>query len=267
MKVSIEVQGIDELARKLNGAQKQVRFAASGALNDVAFSVMRKGREKMGQIFDRPTAWTLRSWYVRKRATRDDLAAMVGLSDYTGGGRISLGGPDKKLHHHFFGRSRSRKGLEMHLQSRGLMKSGEFLVPGAGARLDSHGNVSRGQVAQIVSQLKIGENSESWATSSKRSRGNVSRAGRIFWSAGPEGAVTGYTVKGGEPVAIRSRASRLPRGIWIAKGGTLRALFIVVDRVLYRKIFDLDEFGARIMRSEFEPAFAIRWARALESAR
>ena len=40
-----------------------------------------------------------------------------------------------------------------------------------------------------------------------RSRRNVARAGRIFWSAGAEGAVTGYTVKNGEPVAIRSGAS------------------------------------------------------------
>ncbi len=267
MQVTVKIEGLDALTRTLKSAERQVRFATSDSLNDVAFSVMRQGRDKMREIFDRPTPWTMRSWYVRKRATRDDLVVSVGLSDYLGGGRIGLGGPDKKLHHHFFGGSRSRKGLEMYLQSRGLMKPGEFLVPGAGARIDSYGNVSRGQIAQIMSQLKLGNDPSSWSSGSARSRRSVARAGRIFWSFGASGGVTGYTVKNGEPVAIRSGTTRLPRGIWVAKGGGVKAIFIVVHRAHYRKLFDLDEFGARIVRREFEPAFAKRWARAMETAR
>ena len=45
------------------------------------------------------------------------------------------------------------KASERNLRARGILPAGMFVVPAEGARLDQYGNMSRGQMIQILSGL------------------------------------------------------------------------------------------------------------------
>jgi len=246
--ISLKVEGFDQALEAIRNGEKHARFVTMRAMNDLSFTLMREGRTKLTEIFDRPTRYTTSSWFVRKKATKDDLHVEVGMTDYLSSKRLSEGGPDKKLYHHFYGGERSRKGIEMHLQRRGLLNRGEWLVIGKGARTDAYGNISPGQIAQIMSQLGLSD-STSRSTNSTRSRRNVARAGRFFWSPG-----TG-------------RTAHLPRGVWQVTRGGIKPILIVVSATRYRKRLDLDAFGAVIVKRDLDALFAKHWARARATER
>jgi len=102
-----------------------------------------------GRVFDRPTRRTLDSTWI-KAATPQNLEATLKIKDDA----ISL--PNKHiswLGHHIAGGGRVSKRSETLLRQRGILASDEYIVPGAKARLDGHGNISRGQMQQILSRV------------------------------------------------------------------------------------------------------------------
>ncbi len=253
--IRLDMTGMDAAIRAIQNGEKHARFVTMRAMNDVAFTIMREGRARMQQIFDRPTNYTTKSWFVRKKADKKDLTAAVGMTDYMSDKRGT--GPDRKLWQHFAGGKRSRKGLEMRLQAKKWLGSSEYLVQGEGARVDTFGNMSRGQVAQIFSQLQLQTESgyQSKPTGSKRSKANVKKAGKIFWSKG-----SGYWRDG-------QRKNNLPKGVWMRDSSGLHCLLLAVSNVRYRKRFDLDKFGAFIVKRDMDELFAKYWKQALATAR
>jgi hypothetical protein len=159
--------------------------------------------------------------------------------------------PSELLAHQFAGGGRTWKGLERWLHRAGLIGAGEFVAPGAGARLDSFGNLSRGQIQQIISQLRIGGDPQQFASKSARSRRNVKKAGRIFWARG------------------NARDGHLPRGAWIDQGGAvgLRPLLLVVSRPSYRRRIELERIGRDVVAREFQGEFDKAMRDALATAR
>lgn len=75
---------LPEVREALILSGKQARFAIAGALNDVAFKARTGMQEEMGRVFDRPSAYTLKSVYVTRKATRGDLTVEV-MPTYFGG--------------------------------------------------------------------------------------------------------------------------------------------------------------------------------------
>jgi hypothetical protein len=108
-----------------------------------------------------------------------------------------------------------------------------MLAPGSGAKLDQYGNMNRGQLQQILSQLRAGFDSLSWQSQSKRSRRNVKRAGRIFWS----------------------RGGHLARGAWLAQGRTVTPLLVAVSSARYRLRIDLPDVAKRVVSRTFSLEF------------
>ena len=155
----------------------------------------------MRRVFDRSTAWTLNSLYV-KGATKQSLTARVWFKDYDD--------PRHYLLPQVYGGSRPQKRLEVLLTRLGVMRADERAVPAAGARLDAYGNMGRGQVQQIISQLKgfyLAGASQN-ASNSKRSR--AKRAAESYFAS---------TGKGTHPLGtgawIRARHQQhLARGVW-----------------------------------------------------
>lgn len=247
--LTVKLQGFDKALANIAGLQKQVAFAASKALNVTAKKVQARVVQEMGTAFDRPTPYTLRSFALLKPATKAELTAIVGLKDRAGSkARMP---PAELLAHQFSGGGRTWKGLERYLQRAGLIGAGEYVAPGAGSRLDSFGNLSRGQIQQIISQLRIGIDPAAYASKSARSRRNVKKAGRIFWARGNE------------------RDGHLPRGAWIDMGGSvgLRPLLLVVSRPTYRRRIDLERIAREVVGREFGPAFDAALADAIRTAR
>lgn len=119
------------------------------ALTRTALAVQAAQQAEMRDVFDRPTRYTLQSVFVSP-ARADNLAARVGIKDdYT---RRS---PIKWLRWQIDGGTRTPKAFELLLMRSGAMPQGMVTVPGRAVRLDAFGNISTGQLRQILSQLRI----------------------------------------------------------------------------------------------------------------
>lgn len=246
--LKIEIKGLDKTLAHIAGMGKQVQFATAKALTQTAKNVQTAVVREMETAFDRPTPYTLRSLFL-KPAKPAELVAIVGLKDRAGSKAAMP--PVELLAHQFRGGGRAWKGLERYLQRAGLIGAGEFVAPGAGARLDAYGNMSRGQIAQLMSQLRIGIDPYQHASKSARSRRNVKKAGRVFWARG------------------NARDAHLPRGAWIDAGPSvgLRPLLLVVSRPSYRRRIDLERIAREVVAREFAPAFNAAFADAIRTAR
>ncbi|CAM2154420.1 Phage protein [Paraburkholderia tropica] len=154
--VRVELDTSQLQQRLQDQVENQIPYAASLALSNIAGNVRTALIGKMGQVFDRPTPYTLNSLYV-KRATKQNLEAQVRFKDAT-----SKGTPASKyLSPEVTGGARSIKRVERALSSNisrlqevmSRLGMTNYFVPGAGAQLDGYGNMVRGQFAQILSQL------------------------------------------------------------------------------------------------------------------
>lgn len=248
LKINVKVDGLKSLQAHLRGLEKQLPFATAKALTQTAKKAQARLVGEMKAKFSNPTDYTLDSTFV-KPAQKRNLTAVVGLRDRLAKkAHLSMA---ETLAHHFTGGDRAWKKLEVHLNRAGLIGRGEYVVPGAGATLDAHGNMNRGQIAQIMSQLRLGLNPQNWSSKSRRSRRNVTKAGRIFWARGNE------------------RDRHLRRGAWIDMGGSvgLRPLLIVVKGARYRRRFDLERMTCEVVAKEWPSAFGAALADAMATAK
>lgn len=162
--LNIEIEGVEGLQRELRDfSERRVRAAVATALTNTVVKVRDGIHEKLPSVFDRPTPYTVR--HVRYLgASANDLQAVVGFDieastdawgrvlGYSNAGRGQTPA-GKYLQFQVEGGVRRQKRFELALQAKGAMPRGWHAVPGAGARMDAHGNISRGQIAQIIAQV------------------------------------------------------------------------------------------------------------------
>lgn len=267
MKIGIE--GLDKTIAHFSRMNKQVRFATAVALTRTAKDVEKKGLEEFRRVFDRPTPFTMRSLRT-KPAKPADLTAEVFVKDKEIRAGVSSA---TILAQHFSGGGRIHKQLEKTLRDQGFISAGEFVAPGGAAKLDRYGNMNKGQIVQILSQIGVRvAGYDSSPTQSKRSRRNVQRAGVIFWSFGPNGMKGkplvdkksgisyGYTGRNG-------RANHLPRGAWIREGETVKPVLIVIKSPSYKRVLDLDAITAPVVAARFNKHFADAFVQTIATAR
>lgn len=255
MKIDVRVS-MDGVIKALGRLEKQTKVATMIALTKTAKHIQKMMLDEFNQQFDRPTRTVMKSLFVDP-AKKDKLAARVYLKDK------SLGGKNPRsmaqiLGHHFAGGGRQHKQLEDVLRQYGYLEAGEFVVPGAAAKLDRYGNMNRGQITQILSQIGLVRGGfDSTPTASRRSKRNVAKAGVIFWSGGPAksrrklvdkatGIAYGTTGTG---------ATNLPKGAWMRAGRSVKPLWIVVNGTAYRRRFDFQRTGQAAVDRHFATEF------------
>lgn len=240
------------LLRGLDRKEKQVRFALAVALTRTAQDVKRAEVEEMQRAFDRPTPYTLRSLFMQ-RATPATLRAQVWLKD----DRAGSGTPaDRYLLPQIIGGSRAAKSFERTLQRAGYMRPGDRAVPGRFARLDRFGNVSYGQIIQILSQLRLtltAGYTRNKSTDTKKAKRAVQR-------------------QGGQYIALPEGRGKLPPGIYQRRDFALgsaapRAVFVFVSSVTYRKRFAFERVARRTIAARLPAHFTRAYRTALASAR
>ena len=165
MNLDLDVREIQAQVERLRDMPQLMRYPLATALTRTAVQVRKAVQDELPRSLDRPTPYTVRQLrYVAAAANR--LVAAVGfnvvaISDERGAVlRYQDLGPGetpagKYLQAQIEGGSRRVKRLEVALRAIGVLPSGWFIVPGAGARIDAYGNVSRGQVVQVLSQLRV----------------------------------------------------------------------------------------------------------------
>jgi len=240
-----------EVAQRLVDMGKQAKFAAAVALTQTARDDVKPAiQNEMRRVFDRPTAYTINSMFV-KGANKTGLEARVWLKDNPFG----KGTPaDRYLAPQIFGGERRLKGLERALQAARLMKPNQFAVPAVAAKLDANGNVSRSQIVQVLSQLRaqLGAGYESRASGSARSQATIARQGVTYF-------------------AIAEARRGLQPGVYMkrrfAHGTAIKPVFIFVSHATYRPILKFFEVGERVARTAFPGRFDVEMAKAIASAR
>lgn len=151
MQLTIDTKSLQRTLDQLAHMPRQMRSAGALALTETAKRVKEAEIAEMRDSFDRPTNYTLGSVFVRGAISQRPVA-IVGIKDNIfGQGRPAI----QWLRWQIYGGLRSLTGYENLLVGAGLMRGTDRAVPGRFARLDAYGNISRGQIVQILSQLRI----------------------------------------------------------------------------------------------------------------
>lgn len=239
--------GIKDITAHLTSLQRRhVPFATALALTRTAKFIEIKEREEVRRVFDRPTRFTQNAFFVRP-ATKSRLWAEVKVKDES----LKAVPPIKWLAPQIFGGRRTAKRFEDLLRKRGLLPPGMFVVPATGARLDAYGNVSRGQLQQILAQLQAARDPLQRET--KRSRKQRTRGRYLVAYPG------------------QKRTAHLKPGIYerndFAFGSAVRPVFIYVRAPRYRKRLRFYEIADGVGRARFPIEFALAMRHALRTAR
>jgi hypothetical protein len=230
---------LDRMLARLDALQKrELPYATAVALSRTAQDVKAAEVLEIGQVFDRPTPWTSGGVFM-KGATTIDPHAFVWLKDEAGKGTPA----DRFLAAEVYGGARLPKRFELALIYAGAMPKGMFAVPGAAAKLDSYGNMSAGQIVQILSQLRA-----------QRTGGYESRIG----GASKDAKKLARAVKkqGYRIFVINKTHGKLVPGVWaryqFSRGSAVKPLLIFVNKApQYRKRFPFFEVAERVAAAEF----------------
>lgn len=257
---------VDQVAAQLDDTRRrQLPFALSLAINRVAKSIADEERAEMRRIFDRPTPYTIGALRVAA-ATKQSPTARVWFKDETSKGTPA----DRFLLPQVEGGARSHKRFERALQRIGILAANEYAVPAAGAKLDAYGNMSRGQIVQILSYLRaFGEQgyraNSTETTRAKLAKGTRSRRGIEYFVSRGRGTWFGRRAwKFG-------RMQNLPRGVYVRTpfgfGQAIKPVLLFVSKAQYHKRFDFYGVAERTTDRDFERELRRAVDEALASAR
>lgn len=248
MQISARFDGMQRLLDNLGQHARQIPFATMKAINWTAETTKKATEVAMRHDFDRPTPFVMRGLFI-DYATKTNLAAEVRVKDDALGlGAHSLA---EKIGQQFSGGvGRLRGRMENAFERNGYITAGEYLIPGPDATLDRYGNLSGGQINRIYAALRLFSDAAQNATASRRSRKNAKAAGRLFWSHG------------------KGHTSGLRRGLWGTDAqGQPRLVLVVVPKVSYRRLIELDRIAQITVDRDFRKNFERALLRAIETAK
>lgn len=260
--------------RFMEGAQKQIKYAAAVALTRVAKQAESEVRVEMTKVFDRPTRYALEATRVIP-ATPARLTSQVWLKDRTG---APQGKDSNFLYPEVFGTPRGRKAFETALMRVGWLRSNEFLVPATGLPLDAFGNVPSGVIRSILSQAKAaggrGLGYSSNKSDSARSKATVRKRGSYFVADQADGLPRGIFQRinfatGSKRVKYTTAKDKQRTKTQLTYGANaIRMVFkIVVGKPNYRPRLRLFDIGQRVAARDFRREFDLAYQQALATAR
>ncbi|WP_374979253.1 hypothetical protein PSGK_21145 [Pseudomonas solani] len=182
-----------ELERLTDIERHHLPVASILAMNQTAYDLRARLVQEMESVFDRPTRYTLTSLEVFPASVLRPVAR-VWMKDQS----FKAQPATRWVSPSVYGGPRLQKRMERQLREKGILPEGRYVVPGAGAKLDAHGNISRGQVTKAMSGIRgfteVGYDAN--ATTSRRSTRKAN--GRRYF----------VMQRGGEPIGIAERIGR-----------------------------------------------------------
>jgi hypothetical protein len=211
-------------------AIKQVKFARMLAMNETVKIVKSGLRDEMKRVFRNPSDFTLNSMFI-KPATKDQDNPIAELSFKQWAGKGSAA--NAYLYPQIYGGERRLKRMELWLRSKGVLPRNMFVVPGMGSKRDRYGNISSGQITQILSILQALP--DSYQNTTVRSRRRNKALPNLF-----------YLQKYG----------RLPAGIYQRIGTkNITPLLIFISQPHYRIRFRMQEVSTQIFNDNIQKIF------------
>jgi|WetSurMetagenome_2_1015567.scaffolds.fasta_scaffold372341_1 hypothetical protein len=246
--IEIDVQvDIRAATRWLDDVQrKQIPFALSKAINDTAKEV-QEGLSKEMSVFDRPKPATVKGTFV-KRSNKTNLEAIIGLKTRDQGTPTS-----EYLHAQINPGTRADKRSEILLQRAGILPAGYQTRPGSGARLDAYGNMSRGQIVQILSYFQA--------------FGGISESGRFKGRTTKSRAINRTGAATGKYFIVPDGYAGLATGVWRRQGHKIEPVLIFIKPAIYRKRYDFYGVANKIVRTSFVRQFDKAFQYAMSTAK
>jgi hypothetical protein len=244
MTATITIKGLEAFKAEMRDfSERRMNAAVATALTRTAKQSREVMQRRLGQLFDRPTPYTLNALFFTG-ATAQRLVASVKFKDEGAGSGTPA---TKYLLPNVEGGARRSKRFEVALQAAGHLPAGWVVTPGPGASIDAFGNISKGQVIQVLSQLRItlvaGSNRNMSFDKGKSISAQRKAGGRFF------------VVKPGG----RARPGVYQRE-FVGRGVT--PVFWFVHHAAYKKRLDFDAEVQRVA----EPLLPIEMARAVSEA-
>lgn len=150
--IKLKVEGMKEALARLGGfSARRMNAAVATALTRTGRVVQDDWKRQLSVDVDRPTQLTARAPVIQQ-ATAAKLQTEVRLRDAVSNGQP----PSTYLQPLERGGGRVHKKFEKALIAQGSMPRGSYAVPTDNATRDGYGNVSRGQLVQILVQLAGG---------------------------------------------------------------------------------------------------------------
>lgn len=210
------------------------------ALNWTATEIKNALVAEMAQVFDRPTPFTLNSLFIDP-ARRGRLEAHVYFKDFAPKGTAA----GQYLKPQIEGGTRNLKRMEFQLRTAGLLPSGKFAVPAKEAPLDQYGNVERGFIVRMLSDLRAFGQS-GYRANRKVGRRKGAKATNAFFVGGP--------------TSPDPQARHLAPGIyWRLPNRVLVMVFVFTNSPGYRKRFNFYEVGQRVALEQYPIRYARAW--------
>lgn len=254
MKISV-VSNTGNVVEAMRKARTQVPFAMAKALNKTAEWVDTNVRREMRSVFQNPTPWVLNSLRI-KYASKTNPNAELAFKD-----KNSVESSRSMIEPHVFGGPRHYKAMEARLMAMGLLPAGFNAVPGAAANLDGNGNMSRGQISQLLNVLgtytEAGYNKANAATRARLAKGSAKK--NIYGFA--------YFVN---PVNGAGRNRKLRPGVYqrviTGFGTSLKPILIFVKRAAYKQRLDFFGIAQRAVERRFPEEFDKAFNEAVRTA-
>jgi len=238
--LTVKIEGLEELKRKLSAMPRKVEIATQRALLKTATAVKDAEVKEMGRVFNKPTRWTLGAMKVK--ATKK-MEVEVGILDPDGYYKRAA----SYLGTQVGGGQRRVKAMEKSLQSRYLMPAGWFTVPGEGAKMDAYGNMSN----------------MGFAGREKRRKGTRKSYGFEYFVVQP-GARRSYQLKSG-----KTGNHSMQPGIYMRTltgfGSAIKPVMIFVKGARYQVRFNFEKVARdtanAMMQAEFDKAIQLELAK------
>jgi hypothetical protein len=231
------------ITQQLQAIGNQLPYVSAVALTRTAKDVQPAIKARMLKVFDRPVNYTLNGMFI-KPATKTSLESAVWLKDKPGAGTPV----DRYLGPQIQGGVRGQKGMESALVAAGFMRRGHFAVPASGAQIDANGNMRRGQIVQMLAELKVAQRTGREGRVSRR----VVRQGTTWFAL---------------PVAYRGLAAGVYFKRKSGRGTTTVPVLIFVDRARYRPRLPFEEVGISTALARFPVHFEAEARKVLDSTR
>lgn len=237
MLINIADNALDVLLDLDELQHRQLPYATMLAINNMAEKVVVAEEREIKDVFDKPNLFTQNA-VARTFANKQNLTARIFIKDFAGKGTPAT----KYLASQIEGGARRLKRFEIALQSVGALPSGFRAVPGDAAKLDTYGNMDRGQIVQILSFFKAFPEAGYKANMSDKKRAALGRFKKRT-------STLGFSYFVGRP------GDRLPLGVWQrfnnVYGSPIVPVIIFVRHANYQKLFDFNYVAQNVIDREF----------------
>ena len=228
MPISLTIdQDLSKATAWTKAVQKQLPFATSVALNNVAFDARKAINEGTKGAFDKPVKFTQSAFLVQKSKKRS-LAAFVYAQDKAGRDRA------RYLRFGIAGGTRPQKGMDAYFENAvpndGTIPPGAYFMPTSLVKINASGNVTQATLRRISKGI----------------------------SGDPRGGFFIGTPKGGNrPPGIYRRSRNQLQPYFIA----------TTDKPDYTGRFNIEAIGAKVIERRFGFHFNAALSKALSTAR